>query len=136
MPTAREEIPTFLADLSYARKMIIFFARKRERFLGVFWVFFGCFLGVFWVFFGCFWVCVLVFFLFVFRALARIFFWVYFSLSAKQNREFLLCQRRHLICFHKGNPKWPLALLEPNFRQKTGLSEEYFSVIYLRTPRT
>ena len=59
----RAEIPTFFADLSYARQMIVFFARKRESFFGglffsrvsagkkmvflVFWVFFGVFFGVF-----------------------------------------------------------------------------------------
>ena len=78
MPTAREEIPTFLADLSYARKMIIFFARKRERFLGVFWVFFGCFLGVFWVFLG---VCFGVFFVCFSRVSANFFLGLFFALS-------------------------------------------------------
>ena len=53
-------------------------------FFGVFWCFL-VFFGIFWYFFafGC-------FFCFVFRALARKKNWVYFSLSAKQNREFLL----------------------------------------------
>ena len=95
-------LATFLAHLGYARQTIIFFARKREFFFGLFFrayarkkiwclfgCFFGCFLGVFWVFFGCFlgvfwcflvfWGCVFcafVFFLFVFRVSAK--FWVYF----------------------------------------------------------
>ena len=57
-------------------------------FFGVFW----CFFGVFWCFFGVLLVflCFFYFFLFVFRALARKKKLGYFSLSAKQNREFLL----------------------------------------------
>ena len=62
--------------------MAIFFARKRERFLGGFFFsarkrefFWGVFLGYFWgIFF-----CVLGVFVFDFRALARIFFGFFFS---------------------------------------------------------
>ena len=59
----REGIPTFLADLSYARQMIIFSRVSAKAFWGlflsrvsaIFWggvfgVFFWCFGGVFWCF--------------------------------------------------------------------------------------
>ena len=60
---------------------LFFRARKREKKFGVFLVFFWYFF-----LFLCFW----VFRFFVFRTLARFFFWFVFSLYAKQNREFLL----------------------------------------------
>ena len=71
---AREEIPTFLADLSYARQMIVFFARKRESiFHGLFFssrvrkrekklVIFGVFLVFFLCFFFVYFFCVSVLF--------------------------------------------------------------------------
>ena len=88
-PQNREEIPTFLAHLSYARQMIIFFARKREssffffffaRKREIIWCFFGVFFGVFvfCVLGGCF--CAFCFF-FVFRALARNFLGLFFAVS-------------------------------------------------------